>query len=62
MQKLGLGYTLVWAVAGDKQAVEIRTSEVVGISRQGITVSRHSDGLIDTFTLSEAEEMVCEED
>ena len=55
MQKLGLGWTLVYGVAGDP-TVGLRAGEVIAVSHQGITVS--NDGLIETFTQSEAEKML----
>lgn len=48
-QRLGLGWTVV---AKDGLVV----GQVIGISRQGITVS--NDGLIETFTQSEAQKML----
>ncbi len=54
MQNLGLGWTVVWGVAGDP-AVGILSGQVLAVSHQGITVS--NDGLIETFTQSEAEKM-----
>ncbi len=55
MQKLGLGWTLVNGVAGDP-TVGIRSGNVIAVSHQGITVA--NDGLIETFTQSEAEKML----
>ena len=55
MQNLGLGWTLVHGVAGDP-TVGIRAGQVIAVSHQGITVA--NDGLIETFTQSEAEKML----
>ena len=55
MQKLGLGWTMVYGVAGDP-TVGIRSGKVIGISHQGITVA--NEGLIETFTQSEVEKML----
>jgi len=55
MQKLGLGWTLVYTPAGDP-TVGIRAGQVVGISRQGITVDYN--GVIEKFTQSEVEDLL----
>ena len=49
MQNLGMGWTVV---AKDGLVL----GQVIGISRQGITVS--NGGLIDTFTQGQAEKMI----
>jgi len=55
MQKLGLGWTMVCGIAGEP-SVGVRAGKVIGISREGITVS--NDGLIETLTQSEVEKML----
>ena len=55
MQKLGMGWTAVNGVAGDPN-VGIRSGNVIAISHQGVTVA--NEGLIETFTQSEAEKML----
>ena len=55
MQKLGLGWTVVDGVAGDR-TVGIRAGNVVAISHEGITVA--NDGLIETYSQREAEKML----
>jgi hypothetical protein len=66
MQKLGLGWRVVNGVAGDP-TVGILGGQVIAVSHQGITVSNanraimkglYYDGLIETFTQSEAEKML----